>query len=241
MNPELLEQLVKSKDESLVRLESTKSVIDTLTKALREPLSVAEATIIIKQIWAEDEFASSKLLVKLTEADPSGNSDYIRSASLSTKTYESLTEGLVPVIEYIKVAHEFVLSEVAFGIDKLKTSGAYDQVAQFKYDEFRKQVLRYLDYCDSMFYELDDRPEVKSWEDLTEESYRVESGDYLFIDDLMERVNKAQNDILKDRLYYGREDNTSLSDLKYSAVRWGTAVKLPIWFATFLLQHLTAE
>ena len=242
MNQEVYDELVKGRASALLQLEALDSRLKNLLVNVQKPLSRAEASVIIKQIWSDDQTARNNLLVKLSDADTSRNSEVVGYEYLPLRSYNVLLKELPDVVGYVKVAFEYLATLIKDAIDRLKVAGAYDEVAQERYDHFRKQVLRYMDYCGGCnFQMIPDTSDIDSWEGLTLESHQVECGDYLFIDDLEERVEETHKSMLEERLTWGRQDTLSLASLGYASKSWENAVKLPLWFIVYLQNLLTQE
>ena len=214
-----------------------------IVNLLKDGVELAVAVRIINDYWAGDVSAPA-MKAQLSSEFPVTNGEVILNAPLTKKTLELSKGNFEEVRIYFDEIHGFILRVTKELTADLNTADLNDADALARFNLFRKETLRYLDYSDNYFYEVRDllkQDSVTDWSQLTVVPTRVADGDYLFITDFMQSLVDCQGVYFIRTLDKTCEDNTNLHGINWSSEQIIAQLKLPYLFAQWLLQFHPAS
>lgn len=229
--------LMLQKTAAEVTLSDANEVANTVIDALKEGVDISVAARIIEDYWGAGT-RGDKLRVQLSASFPQQNGQIILGAPLTQGDIDRLNGQLGGVRKYFEDMHSFVFDLVKRIMHQIKACDVNDQSAVEAYNEFRHNVILYLDYSNDWYWEARkvlENDECQNWGNLKIVTTRAQNGDYLFIDDFEETLQKTHAEYLEHTFNQKESEYWSLYDLRWKGERVVPRVKLPYLFAQYLL------
>jgi len=219
------------------RIREAQESMGMIKEELGRGVSMSIARTIIKTIWGESSDAK-KLLARLVVNFPRENSNTIMYAPLPPYAVANLLGDMKPAVEYVLEAHEYIERTVGVVLAKLNQFDINDPIGLDAVNEFRKNVLTYIEgvkYC-SFELSVEEVAETPTWKDYIVNSQCIEDGDYLMLTEFDTDLKAAHNRFLERRnkdVHY-TDDYTSLHGVKWEADRYLAELNITQLFAEYL-------
>lgn len=229
--------LGSKKDVAESAVRETADNLKGIQERLREGVTMGAAKAIIKGIWNETPEAK-RLLARLTVNFPKENAQVIRYASLPQYAIMNILAPTAGSVSFFIDAQEYIDRTVAEILAKLNNCDVNNDIALNTLNEFRKNVLIYIEGMRyrSFEYNADGISECRKWKDYTVNSQAVDDGDYLMITDFLPDLKAAHEAVVERRNkdWYYEEDSTSLSGAIYDAEGCLAEIIVTYLFAEYL-------
>lgn len=219
------------------RLREAKENLTLIREELRKGVSVDIARNIIKNIWGETSDAK-KLLARLVINFPKENCSTILYAGLPPYAVANLLGDLSAASSYVVDAQEYIERTTAVVLAKLNEFDINDPIGQDAVNEFRKNVLTYIEGVKYNAFETwtDAAGEMPTWKDYMVESQRIEDGDYLMMTEFTTELKEAHDLMLgrRNKDVHYENDYISLSSIQYNSEAYLAEVNVTQLFAEYL-------
>lgn len=224
---ELLEVLNAAKAE----LHSTTDSMSGLKKELEEGVSLQQASGIADRFWSPREAMSVK--TRLFDSFPKQNGRILMEKGLDEKVCGRISLDVSHAF-FVK-AKEFLVCEIDQHLEEINSKGLDCEHTAEHLNLLRRDIARFLCYLNWGVYEIRNQlldENVQGWAQLSGSIETIESGDYLFLENLGEKVGTA----LEEFSLNGFPDKSRLSigevDYQFDGVE--AVMELVIMFARYL-------
>lgn len=234
--------LATKKGIAEARLREAKENLTLIKEELRKGVSLDIARTIIKSVWGESSDAK-KLLAQLTVNFPKENCNTILYAPLPQYALANILGDMTDATSYVVTAQEYIERTTAVVLAKLNEFDINDPIGLDAVNEFRKNVLTYIEGVKYNSFEawVSEAGAIESWKDYIVESNRIEDGDYLMIAEFGTELKDAHDCMLqrrnKDISYEG--DWVSIGGVEYQNDSYLAEVNVIQLFATYLNELVT--
>lgn len=230
------QELQTLKEIALAETNKFVADVEVVVKHLREGVSFEVATTIIESYWGNSA-KTKELKLQLNSMDRSANGRVILHTNIDKEDVLRIMGDRKAVEDYFTAVHAFIDDRIETVLNGLKRTN-FTEAELVSYNTFRKEVVRYLDYINNYFYDIQpilEKDEITCWTQLATKTGRSEDGDYLFFDSFKEELKREQKYFVETHVNLDKaSDYYSLSSCECFAKRLDSQVKLPYLFACWL-------
>ena len=210
--------------------------ITQLREELNKGVSFGTAKTIIKGIWG-DAPESKKLVSKLTVNFPKENASVISYAALPPFAINTLLAPTHNTVQYFVEVQEWIERSVVAILEKLNQCDYRNQLAVDALNEFRKNVLLYVEECTYSGSDIEAQ-QFADWAALAIKNYDyiTDNGDYLTITDFVAPLKECHEKVVARRAkdFEHTGDYPSLSGTVYRARTCVGDIQVAYLFAEYL-------
>lgn len=210
--------------------------IESVVKHLRNGVSFPVAANIINTYWG-DSAKGKQLKLKLSSSDLRVNGETILHTNIDREDILKIVGERKGIYEYFTAVHAYINDRVDTVLEGLHRA-EFNEVELACYNEFRKEVVRYLDYINNYFWDIRtllEKEDTTCWTQLGIPTAGSDDGDYLFFDSFKEDLDRQHKVFMENFVDLKNIDNWySLSSCEHFANRLTAQIKLPYLFACWL-------
>lgn len=232
------DQLLEFRNAAQAEMMSTTESMKGLAEQLKTGVSYKEGCDIANRFWPVREAAEIKLC--LFDSFPLENGQVILGKGLDKRVSDQITTNLTQA--YFKSAGEYISSMVQAILDDINSKGLVSEDAIHTLNRLKAQVSRYIGFVSWGVYEikvqlLDHSP--KGWQDLSPTVESVENGDYLFLENIPDKVTEAHNKFAEEN--FPQKYSVSLGDVDWRFGTLDAVMELSLLFASYLRNFIDED
>lgn len=231
------EDLSKLKEIACITIKNNNVQIKELKELLDKGIERSVASRIINEIWGGDTREGIMVKTRLFNEFPKENGDVIKYARFNTTAKAHFAELVNPVFSYFKEVTGFIEQEVDQIMTRMKGLDLTNEMAMFQYNDFRKEVMRYIGALSWGGY-LDEKVIVngkyESWKEVPIDSSCIEQGDYLFLDCFKDKLVKCHKEGIMDQFEKQSTEYRSLSNFSWKNERMEVQACITLLFAKYI-------
>lgn len=225
------DQLLEFRNAAQAEMIAATESMRALAEQLKTGVSYKEGCEIANRFWSVRQAAEIKLC--LFDSFPAENGQVILGKGLDKQISGQITTDLTKA--YFTAAGVYIRDYVQAILDDVNSKGLVSEDAIHTLNRLKAEVSRYLSFINWGVYEikaqlLDASP--KGWQDLSPSVESVESGDYLFLENIPALVDAAHAKFAEEN--FPQQYSVSLGDVDW---RYGTldaVMELSLLFASYL-------
>ena len=232
------EELCKMKTVACITIKDNGSQLDELKAVLDKGLELGVAKRIVAEIWGDTREAIM-IKTRLSGNFPKDNGDQIKYSNFNAAARNHFAAMVEPIFLYFRETRSYIEAEVAKIMELLKGSDLTDEGVMLKYNEFRKEVMRYisaLTYCSASSFKNIDETKIESFKDIPLSDSHVEQGDYLFLDCFKDRLERCHKETLLNMFEKEVYSYQSISDFRWQ----NESMEGYVWVTDLFAKYLSS-
>jgi hypothetical protein len=226
-----LTQLVELRNAAHAEMTNSTAAMKDLVKQLQEGVSYKEACEVANRFWPVRE--ASEIKLRLFDSFPKENGQVILNKGLDKRISDTIATEQAQ--KYFEAAGVYISEKVQAILDDINSKNLACQDAAFTLNTLKAQVSRYMGFVNWGVYEIKTQlldPDPKQWGDLSPSVESVENGDYLFLENIPNLVDKAHAKFIEENFPY--KYSLSLGDVDWRSSTLGAVTELSLLFAAYL-------
>lgn len=224
---ELLEVLTAAKAE----LHSTTDSMSGLKKELEDGVSLQQASGIADRFWTTREAMAVK--VRLFDSFPKQNGLILLEKGLDEKVCGRISLDVSHA--FFAKAKDYLACEIDQHLAEINGKGLDCEHTAEHLNLLRRDIARFLCYINWGVYEIRSQlldEKIQDWSQLSGSIETIESGDYLFLENLAEKVSTALEEFSANN--FPDKSRLSIREVDYQFDGVEAVMELVIMFARYL-------